>query len=99
MTKVRSALPKPEIAHLEPENFMQGTLDRNEQFRPHKGATLHYEDFEWQRTKCMDVNITKMYGPGPPILVITNRKLGQEVLSATLINFGLIKTPHFIMTI
>ncbi|CDH60276.1 predicted protein [Lichtheimia corymbifera JMRC:FSU:9682] len=47
--KVRSTPPKPEIAHHEPEVFMQGTIDRNEQFRPHKDATLHYESFEWQR--------------------------------------------------
>ncbi|CDH57370.1 predicted protein [Lichtheimia corymbifera JMRC:FSU:9682] len=49
MTKVRSTLHKPEIAHFEPETFMQGIFDRDEQFRPHKDATLHYEDFEWQR--------------------------------------------------
>ncbi|CDH57989.1 predicted protein [Lichtheimia corymbifera JMRC:FSU:9682] len=86
MTKVRSTLHKPEIAHLEPETFMQGTFNRDEQFRSHKDATLHYEDFEWQRPNCMDRKIHKMYRPRPPILAITNMKLGQEVLSATLIN-------------
>ncbi|CDH51539.1 predicted protein [Lichtheimia corymbifera JMRC:FSU:9682] len=49
MTKVKSTLLQPEIAPFKPEIFMQGTSDRNEQFRPHKDATLHYEDFEWQR--------------------------------------------------
>ncbi|CDH57551.1 predicted protein [Lichtheimia corymbifera JMRC:FSU:9682] len=61
MTKVRSTIPKPEIAHLEPENFMQGTFDRDEQFGPHKDASLHYEDFEWQRPNvCMGTYIRWM---------------------------------------
>ncbi|CDH60526.1 predicted protein [Lichtheimia corymbifera JMRC:FSU:9682] len=47
--KVGWALPEPEIGYLEPETLMQGTFDHGEQFRSHKDATLHYEDFEWQR--------------------------------------------------
>ncbi len=44
--KVGWTLPEPEIGYLEPETFMQGTFDHGEQFRSHKDATLHYEDFE-----------------------------------------------------
>ncbi|CDH49643.1 predicted protein [Lichtheimia corymbifera JMRC:FSU:9682] len=49
MPKIRSTLHKPEIVHLAPETFIQGTFHRDEQFRPHKDTMLHYEDFEWQR--------------------------------------------------
>ncbi|CDH60208.1 predicted protein [Lichtheimia corymbifera JMRC:FSU:9682] len=48
-TKVGWTLPEPEIGYHERETFMQGTFDHGEQFRPHKNATLHYEDFERQR--------------------------------------------------
>ncbi|CDH59071.1 predicted protein [Lichtheimia corymbifera JMRC:FSU:9682] len=64
---------------------MQGNFDRDEQFRPHKDATLHYEVMDGS-VQLYGRKHRHMYGPHPPILAIPNVKLGQKVLSAMQIN-------------